>query len=123
MPSVNKVMLVGNIGKDPSSRMTKSGKHVSNFTLATSEKNSQGDEKTEWHNIVSWDKTAAYVSQYLKKGSKVYVEGRLQTRKFEDQNGQERYITEVVASRVMGLDKREQREKPPVSEDYAREYF
>ena len=120
MPSVNKVMLVGNLGKDPSSRMTNSGKQVANFTLATSEKNSQGDEKTEWHNIVSWDKTANFVSQYLKKGSQCYVEGRLTTRKYEDKNGQEKYITEVVASRVMGLDKRE---KPSVSEEYRSEFF
>lgn len=106
--SVNKVILVGNLGKDPEVRRLNSGDPVVNFTLATSEtwrdKNS-GDrkEKTEWHNIVIFnDNLAKVAEQYLKKGMKVYVEGQLQTRKWQDQQGQDRYTTEIVLQKFRG---------------------
>ncbi len=106
--SVNKVILVGNLGKDPEIRRLNSGDPVVNFTLATSEtwrdKNS-GDrkEKTEWHNVVIFNNNLAKVAeQYLKKGMKVYVEGQLQTRKWQDQSGQDRYTTEVVLQKFRG---------------------
>lgn len=106
--SVNKVILVGNLGKDPEVRRLNSGDPVVNFTLATSEtwrdKNS-GDrkEKTEWHNIVIFnDNLAKVAEQYLKKGMKVYVEGQIQTRKWQDQQGQDRYTTEIVLQKFRG---------------------
>lgn len=116
--SVNKVILVGNLGKDPEIRRLNSGDPVVNFTLATSEtwrdKNS-GDrkEKTEWHNVVIFnDNLAKVAEQYLKKGMKVYVEGQLQTRKWQDQQGQDRYTTEIVLQKFRGelqmLDSRNQ---------------
>lgn len=106
--SVNKVILVGNLGKDPEIRRLNSGDPVVNFTLATSEtwrdKNSgERKEKTEWHNIVIFnDNLAKVAEQYLKKGMKVYVEGALQTRKWQDQQGQDRYTTEIVLQKFRG---------------------
>jgi len=100
--SVNKVILVGNLGKDPEIRTTQDGKEIGSFNIATSEswkdKNS-GDrkEKTEWHRVVVFNPgLMTVVKQYLKKGSKIYIEGSLQTRKWQDQSGQEKYTTEVV---------------------------
>lgn len=103
MASLNKVMLIGNLGKDPELRHTASGTPVATFSIATSErfKNKQTNEwekKTEWHNIVLWDKQATLAGQYLTKGSTIYVEGRLQTRKWQDKSGNDRYTTEVVGS-------------------------
>ena len=103
MASLNKVMLIGNLGKDPELRHTASGTAVATFSIATSErfKNKQTNEwekKTEWHNIVLWDKQATLAGQYLTKGSTVYVEGRLQTRKWQDKSGNDRYTTEIVGS-------------------------
>ena len=103
MAGINKVILVGNLGKDPDVRYTPDGKAVTNITLATSEswtdKNSgQRQEKTEWHRVVFFGPIAGIAGEYLKKGSKVYVEGKLQTRKWQDQGGQDRYTTEVVVS-------------------------
>jgi single-strand DNA-binding protein len=106
--SVNKVTLVGNLGKDPEVRRMQSGDAVVNFTLATSEtwrdKNTgERKEKTEWHNIVVFNEGIAKVAeQYLKKGMKVYVEGALQTRKWQDQSGQDRYSTEIVLQKYRG---------------------
>jgi single-strand DNA-binding protein len=106
--SVNKVILVGNLGKDPEIRRLNSGDPVVNFSLATSEtwrdKNSgERKEKTEWHNIVIFnDNLAKVAEQYLKKGMKVYVEGQLQTRKWQDQSGQDRYTTEIVLQKFRG---------------------
>ncbi|MBD9390164.1 single-stranded DNA-binding protein [Agrobacterium sp. AGB01] len=106
--SVNKVILIGHLGADPEIRRTQDGKPIANFRLATSEtwrdKNT-GDrkEKTEWHSIVVFNEGLAKVcEQYLKKGAKVYVEGSLQTRKWQDQQGQDRYITEVVLTGFSG---------------------
>jgi single-strand DNA-binding protein len=106
--SVNKVILVGNLGKDPEVRRLNSGDQVVNFTLATSEnwrdKNSgERKEKTEWHNVVIFNENLGkVVEQYCKKGSKVYVEGQLQTRKWQDKDGNDRYTTEVVLQRFRG---------------------
>ena len=106
--SVNKVILIGNLGKDPEVRRLNSGDQVVNFTLATSEswrdKNSgERKEKTEWHNVVIFNENLGkVVEQYCKKGSKVYVEGQLQTRKWQDKDGADRYTTEVVLQRFRG---------------------
>jgi single-strand DNA-binding protein len=103
--SVNKVILIGNLGKDPEVRRTQDGKAIVNLSLATSENwkdrtTGERREKTEWHRVVIFDENLARVAeQFLKKGSKVYVEGQLQTRKWQDQNGQDRYSTEVVLQR------------------------
>lgn len=99
--SVNKVILIGNLGRDPEVRSLQSGSKVANFSIATSERwkdrnTGEMNEKTEWHRIVMFDRLAEIAEQYLRKGSKVYIEGQLQTRKWEDQNGQERYTTEVI---------------------------
>jgi single-strand DNA-binding protein len=106
--SVNKVILVGNLGRDPEIRSTQDGTKIANLSVATSEswkdKNSgERREKTEWHRVVIFNERLADVAEkYLKKGSKVYVEGALQTRKWTDQSGQERYSTEVVLQRFRG---------------------
>ena len=106
--SVNKVILVGNLGADPEVRRLNSGEPVVNLRIATSEswrdKNSgERQERTEWHNVVIFNENLAKVAeQYLRKGSKVYVEGQLQTRKWQDQSGQDRYTTEVVIQRFRG---------------------
>lgn len=107
--SLNKVMLIGNLGKDPELRYTTAGVAVATFTIATNEswKDQDGNlqEKTEWHNIVAWRKLAEICGEWLKKGKKVYVEGRLQTRNYDDKNtGTKRYITEVVVDNMIMLD-------------------
>jgi len=100
MAGVNKVILVGNLGRDPEIRYTTDGRAIANFTLATSErfkdKDGEWQEKTEWHRVVFFGRTAEVCGEYLHKGKQVYVEGRLQTRKWEDRDGNERYTTEVV---------------------------
>ncbi|HTZ68007.1 MAG TPA: single-stranded DNA-binding protein [Roseiarcus sp.] len=106
--SVNKVILIGNLGKDPEVRRLNSGDQVVNFTLATSETwrdktTSERREKTEWHNIVIFNENLCkIVEQYCKKGTKVYLEGQLQTRKWQDQSGNDRYTTEIVLQRFRG---------------------
>jgi single-strand DNA-binding protein len=106
--SVNKVILVGNLGKDPETRRLNSGDPVVNLRIATSENwkdkaTGERKEKTEWHNVVIFNENLARVAeQYLRKGSKVYIEGQLQTRKWTDQSGQEKYTTEVVLQRFRG---------------------
>jgi single-strand DNA-binding protein len=106
--SVNKVILVGRLGKDPETRYTSSGQAVCNFTLATDEtyKDRAGErqKRTEWHRIVVWAKQAEIAQQYLHKGSLVYVEGRIQTRQWDDREGQKRTTTEIVATnfRMLG---------------------
>ena len=101
MSSVNKVILIGNLGKDPEVRTTQNDTRVANLSVATAErwrdKNSgEKRERTEWHRVVVWGKLAEIAEKYLAKGSKVYLEGKLQTRKWQDQNGSDRYTTEVV---------------------------
>ncbi len=108
---VNKVILVGNLGKDPEVRFAPSGSAVANITVATTDswKDKQtGDkqEKTEWHRVVFFNRLAEIVGEYLKKGSQVYIEGRLQTRKWQGQDGQDRYTTEIVASEMQMLGSR-----------------
>lgn len=105
--SVNIAIVVGNLGRDPEVRFTQSGRAVANFSVATSEswtgQDGSPQERTEWHNIVVWGKQAESCGQYLSKGRQVFVQGRIQTRKWTDQNGQDRYTTEIVAQRVQFL--------------------
>ncbi len=107
MASLNKVMLIGNLGKDPEVRFTASGQAVASFSLATSEKfkGKSGDmeERTEWHNITLWGKLAEIAGEYLSKGKTVYIEGRLQTRKWQDKNGNDRYTTDIVGDKMQML--------------------
>jgi single-strand DNA-binding protein len=104
---VNKAILVGNLGADPEVRQTQSGRSVATFNIATSERWKDRDgapqERTEWHRIVAWSPLAEIAGQYLTKGSQVYVEGRIQTRQWEDQSGQRRYSTEIVANQMVLL--------------------
>ena len=106
--SVNKVILVGNLGRDPETRQTQDGRPIVNFTLATNEtwkdrQTGERRERVEWHRVVIFNEHLAQIAQnYLSKGSKVYLEGQLQTRKWTDQSGQERYTTEVVLGRFRG---------------------
>ncbi len=107
MASVNKVILVGNLGRDPELRYIPSGQAVANFTLATNErwrdKEGNNQERTEWHRIVVWGKSAENCAQFLQKGRSVYVEGRLQTREWEDKDGNKRQTTETIAQTVQFL--------------------
>jgi single-strand DNA-binding protein len=107
MASLNKVMLIGNLGKDPEVRTIPSGAKVANFPIATSESYTGKDgnrvEKTEWHNIVMWRGLAEVAEKYLKKGNPVFIEGKLQTRSWEDQTGQKKYMTEIVADNMTML--------------------
>lgn len=107
MSGVNKVILVGNLGADPQLRYTQGGTAVANFNLATSErftnKNGEREERTEWHRVVAWAKLAEICSEYLKKGKQIYIEGRLQTRSWEDQSGVKKYTTEVIAQNMVML--------------------
>jgi single-strand DNA-binding protein len=106
--SLNKVLLIGNLGRDPELKALPSGSHVATFTLATSrrwkDKNGEMQEETQWHNVVSWGPQAETIATYLKKGSKVFVEGRLTHRSWDDQSGQKRYTTEVVIENFVFLD-------------------
>jgi len=108
---VNKVILVGNLGKDPEIKYTASGTAIANLTLATSEswndkQSGEKVEKTEWHRVVAFQRLAEIMGEYLRKGSQVYIEGKLQTRKWQDQNGQDRWTTEVVANDMQMLGSR-----------------
>jgi len=131
MASVNKVILVGNLGRDPETRFTTSGTAVCNFSLATSEtfkdKSGEKQEKTEWHNIQCWGKLAELAGEYLAKGKTIYLEGRLQTRKWQDKSGADRYTTEIVAEKIQFLSPKGEsgstsnsshyEEAPPMSEE------
>ena len=107
MAGVNKAILIGNLGRDPELRHTQSGQGVASFNIATSEnwtdKSGERQERTEWHRIVAWGKTGELCAQYLSKGRTVYVEGRIQTRDWEDKEGIKRYTTEIVANTVQFL--------------------
>ena len=105
---VNKAILVGHLGRDPEMRYTAGGDAVANFSVATTEgwkdkQTGENTEKTEWHRVVMFRRLAEIAGEYLKKGSQVYIEGRLQTRKWQDQNGQDRYTTEIVANEMQML--------------------
>ncbi|MGB0892970.1 MAG: single-stranded DNA-binding protein [Parashewanella sp.] len=108
---VNKVILVGNLGQDPEVRYMPNGGAVANFTIATSEtwkdkQSGEQKERTEWHRIVIYQRLAEIAGEYLKKGSKVFIEGRLQTRKWQNQQGQDQYTTEIIANEMQMLDSR-----------------
>jgi single-strand DNA-binding protein len=109
MAGLNKVMIIGNLGRDPEMRFTANGSAVTNFTVAVSRQYSSADgerrEETEWVRVVTWNKLAEQCNQFLQKGRRVYVEGRLQTRSWDGQDGQKRYSTEVVAQDVQFLDR------------------
>jgi len=104
---INKVILIGNLGADPELRFTQSGTPVATFNVATTErwkdKDGNQQEQTEWHRIVAWRRLAEICGEYLNKGSRVYIEGKLQTRKWQDQNGNDRYTTEIVAREMKML--------------------
>ena len=108
---VNKVILVGNLGNDPETRYTQAGAAITNISVATSEtwkdkQTGQPQERTEWHRVVFFNRLAEIAGEYLRKGSKVYVEGALRTRKWQDKEGQDRYSTEIVANEMQMLDSR-----------------
>lgn len=120
---VNKVILIGNLGKDPEIRYTPSGDAIANLTIATSEswKDKQSGEQkeiTEWHRVVAYGRLAQIMGEYLKKGSKVYVEGSLRTRKWQDKDGQDRYTTEVRCNEMQMLDGRSEGGPRGQSADY-----
>ncbi len=111
--SVNKVILLGNVGKDPEIRSTPGGTMVANFTLATTDrqKDAQGNwqDKTEWHNLVAFSRTAEIIRDYVKKGSKLYIEGKIQTRSWDDkESGQKRYRTEIIVNDISLLSSRDE---------------
>jgi len=118
MPSLNKVMLIGNLGRDPEVRFTPDGSPVASFSIATSEawtdKNGTRQERTEWHNIVAWNKLADLAKRYLAKGRPVYVEGRIRTREWDDRDGNKRKTTEIIATQIVLLGSR-----PPGTESGA----
>ncbi|MCW5205250.1 single-strand binding protein [Candidatus Electrothrix communis] len=107
---INKVILIGNLGADPEQRFTQAGVAMSTFNVATSERwkgqDGQMQEQTEWHRIIAWRQLAEICNEYLHKGSRVYIEGKLQTRKWQDQNGNDRYTTEIVAREMKMLSPR-----------------
>lgn len=117
--SLNKVMIIGNLGRDPEMRYTPSGQAVTQFTVAVNRnyKGQDGNwqEETEWFRVVAWAQVGERAAENLRKGMKVYVEGRLQTRQWEDQQGQKRYTTELVANQITNLDRRprEEGDAPP----------
>lgn len=117
---INKAIIVGNLGQDPDVRYTTEGKAVANLSIATSETwkdKSTGEkkEKTEWHRVVMFGNLAEIVEKYVQKGSKIYIEGKLQTRKWQDKDGSDRYTTEIVANEMQMLDSREGRPVDKVS--------
>ena len=108
---INKAILIGNLGADPEDSLYANGGAVATVSLATSEiwkdkQTNEAQERTEWHRVVFFNRLAEIVGEYLRKGSKVYVEGRIQTRKWQDKNGQERYTTEIIANEMQMLDSR-----------------
>ena len=119
--SLNKCMIIGNLGRDPEMRYTPSGQAVTQFSVATNRnyRDPQGEwqSETEWFRVVVWGDQGERVAEYLRKGHKVYVEGRLQTRQWEDQSGNKRYTTELIANRVQSLERRDREGEPPFPGD------
>ena len=119
--SLNKCMIIGNLGRDPEMRYTPSGQAVTQFSVATNRnfRDPQGEwqSETEWFRVVVWGDQGERVAEYLRKGHKVYVEGRLQTRQWEDQSGNKRYTTELIANRVQSLERRDREGEPPLPGD------
>jgi single-strand DNA-binding protein len=112
---VNKVILLGNVGNDPETRYTQTGNAVTNLSLATSETwkdklTGQKQEKTEWHKVIFFNQLAEICSKYVKKGSKLYIEGQIKTKKWQDKQGNDRYTTEIIAKEMQMLDSRQQSE-------------
>lgn len=124
MAGVNKVILVGNLGKDPEVRHLESGRAVANFTLATGEvyKNKNGEKvtHTEWHNIVMWSPLAEIAEKYLRKGRSVYLEGKLQTRTYDDKDGNRKYMTEIVVQNLNMLGSKNDGDTDSNSNDYSK---
>ncbi|MCL4526438.1 MAG: single-stranded DNA-binding protein [Gammaproteobacteria bacterium] len=120
MASVNKVIVLGHLGRDPEMRYTQDGKAIANFSLATSEsfkdKDGNKQERTEWHRISMFGRIAEIAGEYLRKGSMAYVEGRLQTRKWTDKEGQERYTTEIIGDRLQLIGPKKEGESAPANE-------
>jgi len=116
MASVNKAILIGNLGKDPEIRYTPSGQAVGSFSIATSERwkdrDGQQQERTDWHNIVVWGRQAEIAKEYLSKGSPIYIEGRIQNRSYEDKDGNKKYISEIVTQRMQFLGRRDEQGGP-----------
>lgn len=116
MAAINKVILVGNLGADPEMNSANNGTQVANLSLATSEqwtdKSGERQERTEWHRLVLWDKLADVAARFLKKGSQIYVEGKLQTRSWEDPNGQKKWTTEIRVFQLQMLGRREDAQAP-----------
>jgi len=121
MASLNKVMIIGNLGGDPEMRFTPAGKPVTNFSVAAgySYTTTEGGrkEETEWFRVTAWNKLAEICNQYLQKGQQVYVEGRIQTRKWEGEDGQQHYRTEVIASQMILLGKKAERQEEETTEE------
>src|SRR6187551_374182 len=119
--SLNKCMIIGNLGRDPEMRYTPSGQAVTQFTVATNRnyRDQQGEwqSETEWFRVVVWGQQAERTAERLRKGHKVYVEGRIQTRQWEDQTGNKRYTTELVANQVSSLERRDRDEEAPFPDD------
>jgi single-strand DNA-binding protein len=126
MPALNRVQLIGRLGKDPETRFTPNGKKVAHFSLAVSQrrKTAEGDAKeyTEWVNIEAWDRLGEICSQYLHKGSLVYVEGRIKTDKYEDKGGETKYYTKVVLQALQMLDKKQEEEPVTMVEEDPADY-
>lgn len=123
---INKAIIVGNLGRDPEVRYTANGNAIANITVATTEswkdkQSGERQEKTEWHRVVFFGRLAEIAGEYLKKGAQVYIEGRLQTRKWEDKSGQERYTTEIVASEMQMLGSRGGGASEAPDDDYSSE--
>ena len=122
MASLNKVILIGNLGKDPEMKYVPSGDPVCNFSIATSEswtdKSGTKQERTEWHNIVVWRKLAEICQRYLTKGSKVYIEGRIQSREYDAKDGSKRRVTEIVANQMVMLGSRQKEAADTEPEPY-----
>ncbi len=113
---LNKVILIGNLGRDPEVRYTPGGLAVANFSMATSEtwtnKEGEKETRTEWHRIVAWGKLGEICGEYLSKGKQIYIEGRIQTREWEDKEGNKRYTTEIIALQMLMLGSRESTDEP-----------
>ena len=119
--SLNKCMIIGNLGRDPEMRYTPSGQAVTQFTVATNrrwrDQQDEWQEETEWFRVVVWGQQAERVAERIRKGNKVYVEGRIQTRQWEDQSGQKRYTTELIANQVTSLERRDRDDEAPFPDE------
>jgi single-strand DNA-binding protein len=126
MPTLNRVQLIGRLGKDPESKFTSTGKKVAHFSVAVSnrwkDKGGESKESTEWVNIEAWGRLGEICQEYLKKGSLIYLEGRLKTDRYEDKGGETRYYTKVIALTLQFLDKKPAEEPPTVVEEDTGDY-